>query len=58
LELPTPLYHHHGLVLDPEGDKLAKSRRSASLAQLRAAGATPEAIRQRLGFSAQPTPST
>jgi glutamyl-Q tRNA(Asp) synthetase len=48
--LPTPLYHHHGLVLDPEGDKLAKSRRSQSLAELRAAGATPLDIRQRLGF--------
>jgi glutamyl-Q tRNA(Asp) synthetase len=50
LGLPTPLYHHHGLVLDPEGDKLAKSRRSQSLAELRAAGATPRDIRQRLGF--------
>jgi len=50
LGLPTPLYHHHGLVLDPEGDKLAKSRQSQSLAELRAAGATPRGIRQRLGF--------
>ncbi|MEE1658378.1 tRNA glutamyl-Q(34) synthetase GluQRS [Microvirga sp. CF3062] len=50
LGLPTPLYHHHGLVLDPEGDKLAKSRQSQALAELRAAGATPQAIRQRLGF--------
>jgi glutamyl-Q tRNA(Asp) synthetase len=50
LGLPTPLYHHHGLVLDPEGDKLAKSRQSQSLAELRAAGVTPQDIRQRLGF--------
>jgi glutamyl-Q tRNA(Asp) synthetase len=50
LGLPTPLYHHHGLVLDPEGDKLAKSRQSQSLAELRAAGATPRDIRRRLGF--------
>ncbi|MBM6582488.1 tRNA glutamyl-Q(34) synthetase GluQRS [Microvirga sp. BT689] len=50
LGLPTPLYHHHGLVLDPEGDKLAKSRQSQSLAELRAAGAAPQDIRQRLGF--------
>ncbi|WP_201859070.1 tRNA glutamyl-Q(34) synthetase GluQRS [Microvirga soli] len=50
LGLPTPLYHHHGLVLDPEGDKLAKSRQSQALAELREAGATPQSIRQRLGF--------
>jgi glutamyl-Q tRNA(Asp) synthetase len=50
LGLPTPLYHHHGLVLDPGGDKLAKSRQSQSLAELRAAGATPQAVRERLGF--------
>lgn len=58
LELPTPLYHHHGLVLDPEGDKLAKSRQSQALAELRAAGVTPRDIRQHLGFGPQPTPST
>ncbi len=50
LGLPMPLYHHHGLVLDPEGDKLAKSRQSQSLAELRGAGATPESIWRRLGF--------
>ena len=59
LRLPTPRYHHHGLLLDPEGDKLAKSRQSQSLAELRAAGVTPQDIRQRLGFAElQPTPST
>ncbi len=52
LGLPTPFYHHHGLVLDPEGDKLAKSRQSQSLAELRGAGVTPESIRRRLGFEA------
>ncbi|MGO4389600.1 tRNA glutamyl-Q(34) synthetase GluQRS [Microvirga sp. 2YAF29] len=56
--LPTPLYHHHGLVLDPEGDKLAKSRGSRSLRELRAEGMTASDIRRRLGFPAQPTPST
>lgn len=58
LELPGPLYHHHGLVLDPEGDKLAKSRQSQSLAELRSAGITPQDVRRRLGFEPQPTPST
>lgn len=50
LGLDAPLYHHHELVLDPIGDKLSKSRRSQSLAELRRGGTTAEAIRQRLGF--------
>ncbi|EIM27268.1 tRNA glutamyl-Q(34) synthetase GluQRS [Microvirga lotononidis] len=58
LDLPTPRYHHHGLLRDPEGDKLAKSRRSKSLAELRAEGATPQDLWRRLGFGRQPTPST
>ncbi|MCJ2144130.1 tRNA glutamyl-Q(34) synthetase GluQRS [Methylobacterium sp. E-066] len=51
LGLPTPRYHHHALILDPDGDKLAKSRGSQSLADLRQAGGTPEQIRARLGFA-------
>lgn len=50
LDLPAPLYCHHKLVVD-EGDmKLAKSRGSASLADLRAAGWTAGEVRRRLGF--------
>ncbi|WP_243369711.1 tRNA glutamyl-Q(34) synthetase GluQRS [Microvirga solisilvae] len=56
LGLPTPLYHHHGLILDPGGDKLAKSRKSEALHELRERGITAAEVRQRLGF--QPTPST
>ena len=58
LGLPTPLYHHHGLILDPEGDKLAKSRGSEALGELRMRGIAAEEVRRRLGFPAQPTPST
>jgi len=58
LGLDTPLYHHHGLIRDPGGDKLAKSRRSEALFELRARGVTAAEIRQRLGFAPQPTPST
>lgn len=50
LGLPAPLYHHHGLVLDPEGDKLAKSRGSRSLNDLRTEGVMASDIRGRLGF--------
>lgn len=41
LDLPTPLYHHHPLVLDAEGDRLAKRRGSSSIADFRAAGVNP-----------------
>ncbi|MDP4005158.1 tRNA glutamyl-Q(34) synthetase GluQRS [Methylobacterium sp. NEAU K] len=50
LGLPTPRYRHHRLILDTLGEKLAKSRGSQSLADLRQAGTTPEQIRRRLGF--------
>ena len=51
LGLPTPLYHFHRLLLDDDGRKLAKSRRSESLAELRADGVGPAEIRRRLGFA-------
>ena len=38
LGLPVPIWHHHPILLDPSGEKLAKRRRSASLADRRAAG--------------------
>ncbi|KQP34973.1 glutamyl-Q tRNA(Asp) ligase [Methylobacterium sp. Leaf104] len=47
---PSPRYHHHDLLLDRSGEKLAKSRGSQTLADLRAAGATGPDIRDRLGF--------
>lgn len=46
----TPVYHHHDLVRDEGGDKLAKSRGSRSLADLRAEGWTPGDVRKRLGL--------
>lgn len=47
----TPRYHHHDLVRDATGDKLAKSRGSRSLADLRAAGCSADDIRVKLGFT-------
>ena len=38
LELPTPVYYHHPLLRDEKGEKLAKSRDSASLSVLRLGG--------------------
>ncbi|WP_341990792.1 tRNA glutamyl-Q(34) synthetase GluQRS [Azorhizobium sp. AG788] len=40
LGLPEPIYHHHRLVRDGDGRKLSKSTGAASLAALRAAGAS------------------
>jgi glutamyl-Q tRNA(Asp) synthetase len=51
LGLPTPVYRFHRLLLDDDGRKLAKSRGSTALADLRADGVTPGEVRQRLGFS-------
>jgi glutamyl-Q tRNA(Asp) synthetase len=50
LGLVTPLYHFHALLLDDEGEKLAKSRGSESLADLRARGVSAGEIRTQLGF--------
>jgi glutamyl-Q tRNA(Asp) synthetase len=38
LDLPTPDYHHHALVCGPDGQRLAKRDRPATLAALRADG--------------------
>jgi glutamyl-Q tRNA(Asp) synthetase len=46
LGLPAPLYHHHALVLGPDGRKLSKSHGATALAQLREDGATPADIRR------------
>lgn len=48
--LPEPVYHHHALLLDEEGKKLAKSAASMPIRQLRADGVSANEIRRRLGF--------
>lgn len=48
--LSRPIYHHHRLVLDADGRKLSKSVGSPSLADLRAQGVTPHAVREMLGL--------
>jgi glutamyl-Q tRNA(Asp) synthetase len=50
LGLPEPVYHHHRLILDAAGHKLAKSSAATSLRELRAAGATPVDIRRMVGL--------
>ncbi len=41
LGLPTPAYHHHRLIRDDQGKRLAKRDDARALAKYRAEGATP-----------------
>jgi glutamyl-Q tRNA(Asp) synthetase len=47
LDLHPPLYHHHPLILGPDGRKLSKSNGAESLGDLRAAGLPAEEVRRR-----------
>ncbi|HRJ69588.1 MAG TPA: tRNA glutamyl-Q(34) synthetase GluQRS [Beijerinckiaceae bacterium] len=49
LGLPEPRYRHHTLIRDPTGQKLAKSRASTPLRQLRAEGWSAADVRRALG---------
>jgi glutamyl-Q tRNA(Asp) synthetase len=49
LHLPAPSYHHHRLIMGPDGRKLSKSQGDTSLAALRAAVKTPHDIRRMIG---------
>jgi glutamyl-Q tRNA(Asp) synthetase len=50
LGVAPPSYRHHRLVLDATGQKLSKSTGATGLRALRAAGATPADIRERLAL--------
>jgi glutamyl-Q tRNA(Asp) synthetase len=50
LGLPEPSYHHHKLILDEAGQKLAKSTHATGLRELRAAGLNPFDIRRMVGL--------
>ena len=46
LSLPTPRYHHHRLIRDEAGKRLAKRDDARAIAKYRADGCTPADIRQ------------
>ena len=48
LQLPTPAYFHTALILDAEGQRLAKRHDALSLRTLGESGATPKQIIQRI----------
>ena len=50
LELDTPRYHHHRLIRDDQGKRLAKRDDARALRLYRDDGASPASIRQMLGF--------
>lgn len=47
---PAPVYRHHRLLAGSDGRRYAKRDQSVTLAELRASGLTPEALRAELGF--------
>jgi len=51
LGLPTPRYHHHPLVRDDSGRRLAKRDQSETLRSLRERGLSPADIRRKLEFA-------
>ena len=44
LGLPRPIYHHHALIVDADGRRLAKRHGAPTLADLREAGADPATL--------------
>ncbi|HEX8641956.1 MAG TPA: tRNA glutamyl-Q(34) synthetase GluQRS [Allosphingosinicella sp.] len=54
LELPVPNYHHHALLADEQGRRLAKRHGAPTLADLRVAGADPEALAAQLRSARMP----
>ena len=55
LGLPVPVWHHHLLLLEPDGRKLAKRRGSPALADLRRAGEDGRALAAALRAGRLPT---
>ncbi|MBK4217261.1 tRNA glutamyl-Q(34) synthetase GluQRS [Paracoccus caeni] len=50
LKLPTPIYHHHRLIRDDSGKRLAKRDDARALRHYRDDGTTPAQIRQMLNL--------
>lgn len=50
LDLPTPIYHHHRLIRDENGKRLAKRDDARAISTYRAEGKTPRDIRRMVGL--------
>jgi glutamyl-Q tRNA(Asp) synthetase len=51
LGLPTPVYHHHRLIRDDQGRRLAKRDDARAIGKYREEGATPADIRRMVGLA-------
>ncbi len=51
LGLPVPTYHHHGLIRDDAGKRLAKRDDARAISTYRADGASPADIRRLVGLT-------
>lgn len=54
LDLPTPTYHHHRLIRDDTGRRLAKRDDARSIARYREDGLSPDNIRALVGLTPSP----
>lgn len=50
LDLPIPIYHHHSLIRDENGKRLAKRDDSKAISKYHSEGAAPEDIRRLVGL--------
>ena len=50
LDLPRPVYHHHGLIRDAQGKRLAKRDDARAISTYRAEGLDPQQIRRMIGL--------
>ncbi len=50
LSLPTPVYHHHRLIRDDQGKRLAKRDDARAIAKYRSEGASAQDIRRMVGL--------
>jgi glutamyl-Q tRNA(Asp) synthetase len=50
LDLPQPVYHHHRLIRDASGKRLAKRDDARAISLFRREGASPRAIRDMVGL--------
>lgn len=50
LDLPTPIYRHHRLIMGRDGRRLAKRDRSETLRELRDRGVTPDDLRREFAL--------
>ena len=50
LNLPTPVYHHHRLIRDTQGKRLAKRDDARAIRTYREDGASPDDVRRLIGL--------